>query len=297
MAPAAPGAPAVVESAAGSPAAPAAAGVPPAAAGTGAPSTVAFGAVGAQQGVRPTVQFLQAVQPAPGSPLAAQAQGGGLAAAQMPAAGSVPVEQVPAVQAPTGAVPAEQAAVAGPEHAVPGASAVGAQVLADGPGALGTPGAITVSSSLLTSGQETFVAHLAQLTGLSPRVAAAWTLAEESGSAAQARQAASNYNWLNIGYFDSGAGKIAFDKAFSDPVSAAEQTANFLKGNWGGASPSIRAILSTVSENPQEQISAIANSDWASSHYYGGASLRGTFQELDEMTVQAAGAVQDASET
>jgi formyl-CoA transferase len=37
-------------------------------------------------------------------------------------------------------------------------------------------------------------------------------LAEESGGAAQVREAAGNFNWLNIGYFDSGAGKIAFDK-------------------------------------------------------------------------------------
>ena len=34
------------------------------------------------------------------------------------------------------------------------------------------------------------------------------------GGFAQSRQAASNYNWLNIGYFDSGAGQIAFDHAF-----------------------------------------------------------------------------------
>jgi hypothetical protein len=260
----------------------------------GAPNTVAFGAVGQPQGVRPTVQFMQAVQPAPGSPLAAEPAGAQLAAAQMPAAGPAPVDQVPAVQepasqAPAGAVmPADQVGVAAPEHAVPGASAVGDQVVAQVPAVLGAPGAIAVSSHLLTSGQETFVAHLSQLTGLSPRVAAAWTLAEESGSAAQARQAASNYNWLNIGYFDSGAGKIAFDKAFSDPVSAAEQTANFLKGNWGGASPSIRAILSTISQSPEQQMSAIANSDWASSHYYGGSSLRGTYAELGDMVVQGA---------
>ena len=82
-----------------------------------------------------------------------------------------------------------------------------------------------------------------------------------------------NFNWLNIGYFDSGAGKIAFDKAFSDPVSAAEQTAKFLKGKWGGASSGIRAILNTVGKSPQEQMTAIANSGWASSHYGGGANL------------------------
>ena len=50
-----------------------------------------------------------------------------------------------------------------------------------------------------------------------------------------------NFNWLNIGYFDSGAGDIAHATPFGDPVSAAEQTAKFLKGKWGGASTGIRA--------------------------------------------------------
>ena len=115
---------------------------------------------------------------------------------------------------------------------------------------------------------------------------AAWELAEESGSAAQGREAASNFNWLNIGYFDSGAGKIAFDKTFGDPISAAEQTAKFLKGDWGGASSSIRAILSTVGHSPDEQMSAIANSDWASSHYGGGANLHGTYNELGDIHIE-----------
>jgi hypothetical protein len=127
---------------------------------------------------------------------------------------------------------------------------------------------------------------LAELTGLDPHVVAAWELAEESGSAAQGREAASNFNWLNIGYFDSGAGKIAFDKTFGDPVSAAEQTAKFLKGEWGGASSSIRAILSAVGHSPDEQMSAIANSDWASSHYGGGANLHGTYNELGDIQIE-----------
>jgi hypothetical protein len=152
-------------------------------------------------------------------------------------------------------------------------------------------GPITVHSSLMTSGQEVFAGKLAELTGLNPRVIAAWELAEESGSAATGRQAASNYNWLNIGYFDSGAGQIAFDHAFSDPVSAAEQTARFLKGQWGGASSGIQAILHTVAQSPEQQMMAIANSGWASSHYNNGANLRGTYEELANMRIErAAGA-------
>ena len=145
-----------------------------------------------------------------------------------------------------------------------------------------------VSSPLLTSGQATFCAHLASLTGLSPRVVAAWELAEESGQAAQARQAASNYNWLNIGYFDSGPGPIAFNDAFQDPVTAAQQTAQFLEGDWGDASASIRAILDSVGQDAGTQLAAIANSDWASSHYGGGSSLVGAFSELTDMAVETA---------
>ncbi len=238
--------------------------------GAGTPGTAAFKAVGPHQHGPPrhTVQFLQAVQPSTGSPAGAQAEAA-----------------VPGGQAVPGAAPAGV-----PEPAAPGTGGVAgaAEQVAQVSGVPPVSGPITVSSSLLTSGQETFAAHLAQLTGLSPRVLAAWELAEESGGPAQARQAASNFNWLNIGYFDSGAGQMAFNKAFSDPVTAAEQTARFLKGDWGGASSSIRAILSTVGKSPEEQMSAIANSDWASSHYYGGSSLRGTFSELADMKVEGA---------
>lgn len=147
---------------------------------------------------------------------------------------------------------------------------------------------ISVSSPLLTSGQETFVARLAMLTGLNPRVIGAWALAEESSSYASARQADDNHNWLNIGYFDSGPGAIAFNRAFRNPDTAAEKTAEFLEGKWGGASSSIRAILHTAGESPSQQIAAIADSDWASSHYDDGANLRGTYDELAGMTVRGA---------
>jgi len=241
----------------------------------GGPGTAAFKAVAPQEHGPPrhTVQFLQAVQPSSGSPAPAEAA---------PPGGQVPVEQVAGTS--PGAVPETTV------PATPGAGGAAEQVVGQGPGVLPVGGAISVSSSLLTNGQETFAAHLAQLTGLSPRVVAAWELAEESGGPAQARQAASNFNWLNIGYFDSGPGQMAFNNAFSDPVTAAEQTAKFLKGDWGGASASIRAILSTVGQSPEQQMSAIANSDWASSHYYGGSSLRGTFDELADMKVESAGA-------
>jgi len=146
---------------------------------------------------------------------------------------------------------------------------------------------VTVHSSLLTSDQQTFVSKLAALTGLAPRVVAAWCLAEESGSAAEAREAENNNNWLNVGYFDSGRGEISYDRAFEDPATAAEQTAKFLEGSWGGAAPGIRRIL-TVGADPAAQIDAIASSGWASSGYDGGTTLRATYAELSGMTLSRA---------
>jgi hypothetical protein len=146
---------------------------------------------------------------------------------------------------------------------------------------------IDVSSPLLTHGQETFVGKLAALTGLNPRVVGAWALAEESSGYAEGREADGNNNWLNIGYFDSGAGRIAFNKAFDNPDSAAEKTADFLDGKWGGASPSIRSILGSAGKSPEQQIAAIADSNWASSHYDNGSNLRATYHELAGIKVRS----------
>jgi cell wall-associated NlpC family hydrolase len=267
-APAAPGAPAT-------PVAPA--GVPDPNAAPAVPGTAQFQAVAGKEHHYKlnTVKFLQAVQPAPGSPLApAEPQGGAAPAAAgtpgAPVAGQPVVDQLqgqPGTGAPAGAPGAADQALS---QAAPAGSVV------------------SVSSSLLTSGQQTFVAHLSSLTGLNTRVVAGWVLAEESGSAAQGREASSNFNWLNIGYFDSGTGAIAHATPFSNPVSAAEQTAKFLKGQWGGASTGIQNILNTVGKPPDDQIMAIANSGWASSHYNNGANLRSTFEELANMKIVTA---------
>jgi hypothetical protein len=123
------------------------------------------------------------------------------------------------------------------------------------------------NSKLLTTDQLTFTLHLASQASLDTAVVAAWVYAEQNGSAAAARQAARNENWLDIGYFDSGPGQIAFNAAFNSPVTAANQTALFLKGQWGGASQSIQAILGTANSSPAAQLAAIYNSDWASSKY------------------------------
>ena len=110
---------------------------------------------------------------------------------------------------------------------------------------------------------------------------AAWLLAEESGSAATSRQSANNNDWLNIGYTDSGTFGSS-DSVWSNPDSAADATAGWLKGQntipgYGTASAGIRAILRTAGQSPQAQIAAIQGSGWASSGY---PDLPGLYQQV-----------------
>jgi hypothetical protein len=127
------------------------------------------------------------------------------------------------------------------------------------------------ASAALTSGQQQFASTLAADTGLNPGVVTAWLLAEESGSAAQSRQAAGNNDWLNVGYTDSGT-YGAGDAVWSDPVSAANATAAWLKGQssisgYGTASTGIQAILSSAGQPPAAQIQTIQSSGWSSGGY------------------------------
>ena len=127
------------------------------------------------------------------------------------------------------------------------------------------------ATSQLTGDQQQFAARLAQDTGLDPQVVSAWLLAEESGSAATARQGASNNDWLNIGYTDS-ATYGATDSVWSDPVTAADATAGWLKGQdtipgYGTASAGVQSILDTVGQPAATQVAAIQGSGWASSGY------------------------------
>jgi cell wall-associated NlpC family hydrolase len=128
----------------------------------------------------------------------------------------------------------------------------------------------------LTQGQKAFTRQLAKETPLKPRVIASQALAEESGSAAQQRDAEGNYNYLNIGYFDSGPGSLTAGREWSNPKTAAHATAQFLKGKKYGASPSIRSILpASKGKSDAVQIAAIGNSDWATSGAYR-ESIEGT---------------------
>ena len=129
----------------------------------------------------------------------------------------------------------------------------------------------------LTPGQKKFAKIFSKKTGINPRVAGAWLLSEMSDSAAQGREAEGNHNWLNIAYFDSGPGSITKDRVWSNPRSAANASARFLKGKQFGASEGIQAILPQARGRSDEaQIQAIAGSGWASSGYEGGDSLRRT---------------------
>jgi hypothetical protein len=127
------------------------------------------------------------------------------------------------------------------------------------------------ASTLLTSGQQQFASTLAADTGLNPGVVTAWLLAEESGSAAQERQAAGNNDWLNVGYTDSGT-YAGGDSVWSDPVTAANATAQWIQGQdsipgYGTASSGVQSILSTVGQTPGAQVEAIQGSGWASGGY------------------------------
>jgi hypothetical protein len=149
---------------------------------------------------------------------------------------------------------------------VPSIAGVGTAVPTTGGGALPSS-----AQSMLTSDQQQFASRLAADTGLDPSVVSAWLLAEESGGAAQSRQAQSNNDWLNIGYTDS-ATYGASDSIWSDPITAADATAGWLKGQntipgYGTASAGIQSILTTAGQAPAAQIAALQGSGWASSGY------------------------------
>ena len=147
--------------------------------------------------------------------------------------------------------------------------------------ATGGAGLPAGAQSQLTSGQQQFASRLAAQTGLDPSVVSAWLLAEESGGAAQSRQAQNNNDWLNIGYTDSGTYGSA-DSIWSNPLTAADATAGWLKGQntipgYGTASSGIQGILSTAGQPASVQIAALQNSGWASSGY---PSLPSLYQQV-----------------
>lgn len=176
---------------------------------------------------------------------------------------------------PPAATPAAGASATTPTTSATGGASF-ANVLAQAGGTAGTgaSGSTTLSAqaqSMLTTDQQQFATRLAADTGLSPQVVAAWLLAEESGGAAQSRQSANNNDWLNIGYTDSGTYGSS-DSIWSNPLTAADATAGWLKGQdtipgYGRAAAGIQAIMQTAGQSPQAQMAAIQNSGWASGGY------------------------------
>ncbi len=123
----------------------------------------------------------------------------------------------------------------------------------------------------LTTGQQQFASRLSEETGLDQQVMGDGCSQRSPETAAQSRQAANNNDWLNIGYTDSGT-YGSTDSLWGSPVSAAEATAGWLKGQhtiagYGTASSGIQAILSAAGQPAQTQIAAIQQSGWASSGY------------------------------
>lgn len=131
----------------------------------------------------------------------------------------------------------------------------------------------------LTEGQKKFVRRVAAKTGLNSKVIAAQVFTEMNGGAAQARERAGNHNWLNIAYYDSGPGSITKSKVWSDPIRAADATADFFKGKRFGPSQGIRNIIKTAGESPEAQIAAIAKSGWATNPAYG-STIRAVWQHI-----------------
>jgi hypothetical protein len=135
------------------------------------------------------------------------------------------------------------------------------------------------AAQMMTPGQQQFATQLAAQTGLDPQVVAAWMLSEESGGAADSREQQGNHNWLNIGWTDSGRYGTA-GAVWADPVSAANATAGWLKGQdtiagYGKASPGVQSILTTVGQPADVQLAALQHSGWASGGY---PSLPGVYR-------------------
>lgn len=157
------------------------------------------------------------------------------------------------------------------------------------------------TAGALNDNQAQFAAELAQKTGLDGAVIAAWLLAEEPKSATAAPWGANN--WLNIGGPQAGP-KIASNSAWSNPVTAADLTAAWIKGQsipgFGKASGGIQAILSSAGKSAAAQIQAIGGSGWGTSQanieslYHNTTNTPGTIAQVGSAISGAVGSVTGA---
>lgn len=135
-------------------------------------------------------------------------------------------------------------------------------------GPIGPVGTAGPGASNFSTNQRLFANRLAADTGLDINVILAWMQDEQPPGSASAPNGANN--WLNVGSTDSGflGGN---NPAWSNPITAADETSTWLHGNsiFGYPAPvaGIRAILSTAGQAAAAQIRAIQTSGWASSGY------------------------------
>lgn len=127
----------------------------------------------------------------------------------------------------------------------------------------------------LSRNQQLFAAAFAQASGLDPHAIEAWMIAEEPAGASSGYKG--TQDWLNIGITDSGP-MGAGNTVWQDPVKAGIFSAKWMAGKvsdpgFGTAAPGIQAIMRTAGKSPQAQLTAIANSPWATSHYGGAGAL------------------------
>lgn len=151
-------------------------------------------------------------------------------------------------------------------------------------------------SLALTPGQEAFAARLAQDSGLDPDVIAAWEYNEDNGSAAQQKESDHNYNWLNVGYTDSGQIGTKDPAWYQSPETAADATFGWISDKWqptdpstgtfGHASSGIHDILQYAGAPAQAQIHAIQSSGWASG---GEASMDALYSQEAGTTLTPSG--------
>ena len=139
---------------------------------------------------------------------------------------------------------------------------------------------VTKMAYSFTNNQKKFIKSLSARTGLNQRVVAAWVFSEMNGGAARGYEKRGYNNWLNIGHTDSGNLSLTGDKTWRSPESAAAATADFLRGKRYGPGPGIKKIIRYAGQSPEKQMSAIANSGWATSSYEKGNTLRSIYRGL-----------------
>ena len=128
------------------------------------------------------------------------------------------------------------------------------------------------NSTPLLEEQTAFADRLAELSGLNQAVVEAWVLAESSGQAAKAMQKRQDNNWLNLAAFDSSNSR-PIQSSYQDPVDAAQYTFQQMKTFKAG-----QDVLAAAGKSPDQQIDAIANSDWAASGYNNGQALEAAYK-------------------